>query len=488
MKRMLYLAAGLTAAVSSAQTAKQVEFTKKLNYRIEATPGNADGFDTEYEKVSYDHYVGKNAKESLLSFYYNDASVNSYASESNFYVKNNWMIPVSVGGISKSITYTAYSAFKVLEDNKTFVKLDRKGTLNGLNCQYYAVLSDASDKESYDYCMCIDESNKTNNAESLFPDAKVKGLVLLVEPKDNQYRLVYKSAENATLKLDIEADKMLTEVEEYQAQIMADTLAVAEVAAPDYATAVAAGDMYSDPLYTYAYDNEDMDYSLYNFMSPVYGVTSTALYNTKEYNGEGSVERKQIAKFFEKESKSLVKNLSSAKLITADQKKTLQKYFKEQNKKVKEYSVAGGAAVDAATAVAAVDYADYAGVVADSAAYADDYSYYTKYEPVYNDIQKADVSLAYDILDNEQLKENAPSYCDGLKERVPNFQNKDLKHHVYNLTGQICDLYLYNNGGNVDYFLTLNEMRKSMLEIEKLRSSLSQKDQKSLLEFLKSLD
>src|SRR5690606_6607950 len=99
-----------------------------------------------------------------------------------------------------------------------------------------------------------------------------------------------------------------------------------------------------------------------------------------------------------------------------------------------------------------------------------------------------EVSLAYDILEAESLKENAPDYCEGLKNKIPAFQNTELQKHVYNLTGQICDLYLYNNGGYVDYTGTINSMRKSYLEIEKLRDSLSKKDQKLLLEFLKSLD
>ena len=170
-------------------------------------------------------------------------------------------------------------------------------------------------------------------------------------------------------------------------------------------------------------------------------------------------------------------------MITPDQKKELEKFFKAENNKIKNY-------VPNQT----VDYAETAVVdavaVPDDAAYAEPYDYYTKYQSDYKDITINEIELAYDIdvKDNEQIKQYAPDYCDNLKSKIPNFQNRSLSAHVHNLTGQICDLYLYNNGGNVGYFETINSMRKSYLEIEKLRSTLSQKDQKLLLEFIKNLD
>src|SRR5690606_2182159 len=176
-------------------------------------------------------------------------------------------------------------------------------------------------------------------------------------------------------------------------------------------------------------------------------------------------------------------------MITADQKKELDKFFKTQNEKIKNY-VPNQPVHYTETTVGdwtATDF-DAAWAVADTVAYAEVYDYYTKYQSNYNNINVDEISLAYDILHDDSLKQYAPDYCDNLKSKITNFQNESLSKHVYNLTGQICDLYLYNNGGYVDYFGTINSMRKSYLEIEKLRNSLSQKDQKLLLEFIKILD
>ncbi len=495
MKKIVCLAVSLTAFAGFAQNNKSVEFTKKLSYKIEYDDTNE--FAEDYSNINYDHYLDKSNKQSLLSFYYNDTAAASYGgSESNFFVANNWMAPLTVSGISKVVNYTPYGAFKILNEGQSVTKLDRKGTIAGTNCQYYAILRDINNKESYDYCFCIDESNNINNAESLFPNSKLKGLILSVEyNSENSYKLVYKSNQTASLKLDIDSDKLLADIEEYQ-----KTVPVEMEPYTDYTvdSAVAAVDtayddyygIYNDPLYTYGYDSELIDYNLYNYITPVYSLATSALYNTKEYGGgEGTLNRDQVVAFFKKEAKSLVKNLKSAKMITADQKKELDKFFKTQNEKIKNY-VPNQPVDYTETTVGdwtATDF-DAAWAVADTVAYEEVYDYYTKYQSNYNNINVDEISLAYDILHDDSLKQYAPDYCDNLKSKIPNFQNESLSKHVYNLTGQICDLYLYNNGGYVDYFGTINSMRKSYLEIEKLRNSLSQKDQKLLLEFIKILD
>ena len=112
---------------------------------------------------------------------------------------------------------------------------------------------------------------------------------------------------------------------------------------------------------------------------------------------------------------------------------------------------------------------------------------FREYESVYKSLNVDDVSLAYSDID-EDVKKSAPKYCEDLFNKLPDFKNKSLKNHVYNYIGQLCDLYLYNNGGNVDYFTTIDSMRKSLLEIEKMRSSLSKNDSELLLQFINSLD
>src|SRR5690606_16470564 len=214
MKKIVCLAVSLTAFAGFAQNNKSVEFTKKLSYKIEYDDTNE--FAEDYSNINYDHYLDKSNKQSLLSFYYNDTAAASYGgSESNFFVANNWMAPLTVSGISKVVNYTPYGAFKILNEGQSVTKLDRKGTIAGTNCQYYAILRDINNKESYDYCFCIDESNNINNAESLSADAKLEGLSLSVQyTSEDSYKLVYKAARTVLLRLQTAGETAVAHIED----------------------------------------------------------------------------------------------------------------------------------------------------------------------------------------------------------------------------------------------------------------------------------
>lgn len=467
------------ATFSSFAQVKQVTFDQKLTYKIEIENAQED-YLMDYSTIKYDHYIGKNKEESLLSFYYLENSGN--ASEANLYIKNGWMIPMTVNGISQTVSYTSHTAFKFIEEGKVLAKIDRSGTFNGVNCEYYAFLSNIEDKTSYDACFCIDENNKIDNAGILFSENTIKGLVVSVEnSREENFRLIYESSENTNLTLDLNPEKMIADIESYHKQ---QTDYDEVISMPEYASEVPVtsaydhqNTIYTDPLYSYGTPDFD-NYELYNYVYPVYGITSNLLYSTKEYNVNGKYTRDQITKFYKKSTKNLVKNLASSKIISSEEKKTLNNFFNKKVKEIEGYKPEASNAAD-------YEYAMDTTKSVDTDVY---YSFYTEYEPVYKNIDVKDVSLAYDILDSESLKINAPEYCDDLKNRIPDFQNKHLKLHVHNLVGQICDLYLYNNGGYVGYFETINSMRKSLLEIEKTRKSLSKKDQKILLEYLTTLD
>ena len=479
MKKTVCFAVSLLATAAFAQS-KSIEFAKKINYQVEIVETYTDPYQTDYKNLSYDNYLSADGKSSLVSLIYTGEENMYFGSETNFFVKNNWLIPVTVSGISQNISYTEATAFELIGKDKTVVKLDQTATINGFNCQYYALLSDPQNKENYDYRFAVDENNETNNASSIFPESGIKGLIVSVEPKSNDFRLVYKSVEATNLSLNLDTDKLLADIESYQEGFTHQEEEVVEIPAETYQR------IYDDPLYNHPYGGFE-NYDLEGYLSGVNSVMYGLMYKIPEYNYDGNAQltRDQVLDFYKRESKSLVKNLSAAKIISSDDKKAMNEYFKTQIQKAKDYKPATENA--ATTADAAAYIADTAMDVSASAS--DPYDYYEKYESKYKNIEVQDnVSLAYDILGDDNLKQNAPDYCNDLQNKIPDFQSKELKKHVHNLAGQICDLYLYTNGGSVDYFETINEMRKSYLEIEKLRNTLSKKDQKLLLEFIKSLD
>lgn len=106
----------------------------------------------------------------------------------------------------------------------------------------------------------------------------------------------------------------------------------------------------------------------------------------------------------------------------------------------------------------------------------------------YEEIEE--LSLAIKTPENEFLFNVLPKYCRQFTDEsnVWNFSNKKLKLHAQNYAGQLCDLYLFPYVDNVDYIRTIDSMRKSLLEIEKIRPHLTKEDKELLKLYFETLD
>lgn len=478
MKKLVCSILSIFSLHSVAQV-NSVVFDQKLTYRIKLE-NVEENYLLDYLNIKYEHLIGSNKHESLLSFFYTEKQGNS--TEANLFIKNGWMIPITINGISKTVSYSPYSAFPILKSGQILSKIDKKGSFNDIDCEYYAFLSDKIDKNSYEVCFCIDEKNPVDNASYLFPESNIKGLIVSAENRsDESIQLIFNSMEAIQVDLDFNSDKMMAAIdnqsgsralEEFMNQIDFEDEAIATQNWDSTQLAI-----YSDPLFTSgSLDSENE--VLYQFTYPIYSITSNLLFETEEYSENANYNRGQLIKFYKKASKSLVKNLKASQLVSSEQQQSLNNFFKAKIKEIEAYTP---------EKIEFSDQKNYLEIDRNTDSLSV-YSFYTPYESTYKNHIVNEVTLAYDGLDSESLKVNAPDYCDDLRNKIPDFQNKELKLHVYNLAGQICDLYLYNNGGYVGYFETINSMRKSFLEIEKMRNSLSKKDQKALLEYLISLD
>lgn len=478
MKKISYAIIGLISVSALAQT-KQVAFTQKLNYKVESE-------NPTYNHISYNFYIGKDKTESLLSMYSDD----DFGYEYNIFFKDKWAVPVSITGISQVVSYSPYTFSKILFNNLSVSKIDRKGNFNGLDCQYYGLFENQEETENPEVCFCVDEDNEINNAESLLSRNDIRGLILAVEDfKDEDFRIVYQSAEDTNFTLNLDVDMLLADIEEQQDKSDNSSALSSAVETEDFQHVEPKSEyektntVYDDPLYKYSY-GEFENYDLEAYLTGINSIMFGLLYKTPEYieYGEAKFTREQALDFYEKESESLVKNLSSANIISSDDKKVMKDYFKKQIEKAREYDpkvVKQNEIIEEVTDDESVAYAVTDEFITD---------YYRAYTSDYKNLDNTEVLLAYDILGDEKLKKNAPDYCEDLLNKIPDFQHTDLKNYVYNLVGQICDLYLYANGGSVAYFETIDSMRKSMLDIEKTREKLSDNDKKLLVEFLKNLD
>lgn len=154
-------------------------------------------------------------------------------------------------------------------------------------------------------------------------------------------------------------------------------------------------------------------------------------------------------------------------------------------------------AMDSLKTVYSRDYAvDSTMAVVDSAAaavesamgeyYIDSPNYESTYKKNRNE---SEINLAIDNLPHDNLWNIIPSHCRKIDESLPQFENKELKQHLKNYVGQVCDLYLsqeeYNN---VDEKGTIDEIRREVLYLNEIREKLSKSDKNKLDKYLKNLD
>lgn len=486
MKKILYVSA-LFVAISGYAQKNQIKFDNLLQYSFKSSEREI----SDYESFKTNVYFSSTKKASLFEFNSN------YQSNSMAIVKGGKMISIASIGLDRiiktpnaaSYTFpTMQSTGETLGGNANFVSMNKKGNFNGISCDYYTLTSQDVSEASYSdnqVCFCVDTTNKTKNLKAIFPNSNIDGLVLAYGNSENlNDHISLDAIKKVDLSIDFDFDseykKLENEYTEYLAQFEETEVDTA------YATTdvpvIAYDDYYNDPLcnnYEYFNEVEEKAKSLaYQFKD-----IACSLKNAdSDYDGTPDMERKQAIVIAKKQAEAFIKQAKKEKVLSKAESKSLNNAFEKMFEAADKYvptKTNDEGYVN--TYPAEVD-----SVAWDAAAYPSEA--YTKYVSNYKMSSIEPISLAAESQIDANISEYMPNYCAELKANIPEFKNATLKKHVYNLVGQICDLYLYQNGGEVAYFVTIDSMRKSLLEIENLRGELSKSDAKLLKEYLNSLD
>ncbi|AYZ36998.1 hypothetical protein EGY07_16255 [Chryseobacterium indologenes] len=134
--------------------------------------------------------------------------------------------------------------------------------------------------------------------------------------------------------------------------------------------------------------------------------------------------------------------------------------------------------------------ADSAVVAADSAAVEfEEYAFVTDYVSDYKKNIQPDGDLAIHTIHNDKLWKGLPKHCTNFEKSIPQFNNKELKEHLKNYTGQMCDMYLSQfEPHSVGIKSTLDEIRREILYLNEIQGKLEADDQKKLNNYLNNLD
>lgn len=477
MKKIIIISA-LVLAFSGYAQKNQIEFDNVLEYSYKS-----NNLDESQFKINY--YLDKTRKYSLLE-------IDSYGVNKDYSILNNGKyLKIDNIGFDRVLTFSNENSYRFstmlsiesfFNSNVVLESMNKKGNFMGLSCDFYTIKSDAPEESNLatgNVCFCIDTTNKVKNLKALLPNANIDGLILAygnIDYPGEEFSL------NAIRKVDINVDFDFNS--EYKKQETAYNLYLKEREEEVFATATDSvpyipydsyyDNYYNDPLcnnYEYFQELEENTKN-YAYKFTNLGCDLSTL--DSDYDGEPDMTRAQAIQIAKKQSEVMIKQGQKSKIISKVEAKKLNKVFSklfaDATSFVPEVATEEVVATDAWASAEEVDYG------------------YRNYSSDYKLMQIDTISLAAETQLDNSIQNYMPNYCFELKQNVPNFQNENLKKHVYNLVGQICDLYLYQNGGSVDYFGTIDAMRKSLLEIENMRGQLSKNDTKLLNEYLNSLD
>ena len=357
-----------------------------------------------------------------------------------------------------------------------FTKTNNKGKVGGVSCNYYdGVLSE---EEKIIMEVCVDETSSFDNFSKVFSGNTKKGLILSISIKEKGDKVTFNLTKNEPLNLSMTLDTQQIEKGFVEREKKAAAIATArgeeehDCSAIDASEEGYAVDPLLDVYNTNAYKNNglDNDYLFHQI---------TAFRSNEEDYTSGEGRKKTIA-LLKLNYKSILKNHLKTKHISKEEYKKLMKFFKEYVKEVEAFDPEKAPKIEEATEVRALEPEEFEAEARE----------FPKYNSAYKTMHmEKKPNLALDVaLKSENLKQAIPQFCSDIYGQVSVFENEELKKQLLHFMGQTCDLYLYPKVDNVYYDGTLDALRRSVLEIEKLRPSLSKKDLKNLRTLIENLD
>ena len=358
-----------------------------------------------------------------------------------------------------------------------FTKTNNKGKVGGVSCNYYdGVLSE---EEKIIMEVCVDETSSYDNFSKVFSGNTKKGLILSISIKEKENdKIVFNLTKNEPLNLSMTLDTKQIEKGFVEREKKAEAITEARGEEEHDCSAIdALEEGYAvDPLLnvysTNAYKNNGLDNVALFYQIVAFGD------NEEDYKlGEG---RKKTIALLKLNYKSILKNHLKTKHISKEEYKKLMKFFKEYVKEVEAFDPEKAPKIEEATEVRALEPEEFEAEARE----------FPKYNSAYKTMhmeKKPNLALD-DALRSENLKQAIPQFCSDIYGQVSVFENEELKKQMLHFMGQTCDLYLYPKVDNVYYDGTLDALRRSVLEIEKLRPSLSKKDLKNLRTLIENLD
>ena len=466
--KKLFFAFGLFVVSLAFGQMETVKFDRKLVYEQEVTNGKkARRILDELGALEYYH----SSSYGLLRI--NPKEENSIGSYYMLFGKKSpfWAM---IDAVDRTIAMSPLG----MEDvsiKADFTKTNKKGKVGGVSCNYYEGALVGKGKAVME--VCVDETSSYDNFSKVFSGNTKKGLILSAAIEEGNDKIIINLTKNEPLNLSMTLDTQQIEKGFVEREKKAEAIATArgeeehDCSAIDASEEGYAVDPLLDPYTSNTFRNADVDDDIF-YQIAVFGKSQG------DYvSGEG---REKYIALLKLNYKSILKNHLKTKYISREEYKKMVKFFEEYIKEIKAFDPEKAPKIEEATEVRALEPEEFEAEARE----------FPKYNSAYKTMHmEKKPNLALDVdLKSENLKQAIPQFCSDIYGQVSVFENEELQKQLLHFMGQTCDLYLYPKVDNVYYDGTLDALRRSILEIEKLRPSLSKKDLKNLHTLIENLD
>lgn len=463
-----------------------IDYSKVYSYQISGREA--------YDLVSFDVITDKSNQNVFFSMspsYFGDLMIKSGKVLKTKFTPFSNTIKVDETSSDYNYYSTIQSLEKSLEYQYKFENQNNQQKIGSYTCDDYVATTNSYDiLFDQSVYVCVDTKSETKNLKTMFPNSNIDGLVVSFAVNSNEYPATLQEVKSINQKIDFNFDEQyasnLKKVEAAKAEYeslygnpddyVLDSVADAATAAVEYSGSDYS--YYSSPICSYY--QTDYSNSVEKYLSTFTYETCSLMALDFDYDGKPDITKEQLNKYVTAKISSYPKDLKKSKLLTSKESKDLKKEMQrlwDESKDFTDNSYVNGLVNEAAAVPVPVDYASD---------YTDEY--YPNYESSYKNSDIKNISLAIDNLVENGSQKTIPAYCSDVKSSIPTFDNKELNDILYNYSGQICDLYYIEFGSNVYIKGTVDAVRKSVLEIDKIYPTLNKKDKEKLTNYLNSLD
>lgn len=166
-----------------------------------------------------------------------------------------------------------------------------------------------------------------------------------------------------------------------------------------------------------------------------------------------------------------------------DEKKYVEKMQKEIKERLNSSPIDSASAIDSAYAIA-----DSAVSAVAMESYLEGIDDLPDYESTFKTPSEGKFAISSFGKDSRIWK-ILPKHCQNFEKELPKLDNKRLEASLRNYMGQVCDLYITQLSYNsVDKKVTVDELRREILDVLNQWENLSKGDRNKLLKYLNNLD